>query len=57
MIIKDVKAKGLYGQILDAAREYAQIRREEREEICYLVSKKQQEILSGVLELENLEQK
>ena len=53
-IIEDAKAKGRYEQMLDAAREYAQIPMEEREEHCYLTTPKQREILRGVIEFESL---
>lgn len=53
-IIERAKARGLYDQMLDAAKEYVEVPPEERLERCYLISGKQHEILAGVIELEGL---
>ena len=53
-IIDGAKACGLYEQMLDAAKEYVEVPKEEQRERCYLISGKQHDILEGVIELEGL---
>ena len=53
-IIDSAKARGLYEQMLDAAKEYVEVPKEERRKRCYLISGKQHDILEGVIELEGL---
>ena len=53
-IIDSAKARGLYEQMLDAAKEYVEVPKGERRERCYLISGKQHDILEGVIELEGL---
>ena len=53
-IIESAKARGLYEQMLDAAKEYVEVPKEERRERCYLIHGKQHDILEGVIELEGL---
>jgi len=40
--------------MLDAAKEYVEVPKEERRERCCLISDKQHDILEGVIELEEL---
>jgi len=53
-IIDSAKARGLYQQMLDAAKEYVEVPKEERRERCYLIHGRQHDILEGVIELEGL---
>ena len=53
-IIDSAKARGLYEQMLDAAKEYVKVPKEERRKRCYLITGKQHDILEGVIELEGL---
>ncbi|MBQ8468120.1 MAG: hypothetical protein IJ546_10605 [Prevotella sp.] len=53
-IIDSAKARGLYEQMLEAAKEYVEVPKEEWRERCYLISGKQPDILEGVIELEGL---
>ena len=53
-IIDSAKARGLYNQMLDAAKEYVEVPKEERRERCYLITGKQHDILEGVINLEGL---
>ena len=53
-IIDSAKARGLYEQMMDAAKEYVEVPKEKRRERCDLISGSQHHILEGVIELEGL---
>ncbi len=52
--IDSTKAHGFYEQMLDAAKEYVEVPKEERRERCNLIHGKQHDILEGVIELVGL---